>query len=186
MELTNLYIETKRLVIRGYQHEDYEDWIQQYAKRLPSQNPYDEGKIEMGHCTREWFYNTIEKHRELTRKDDVFIFGVFRKEDGVNVGYIDFSTLLRLNFQWARIGYNIHNHFWRQGYGSEAVRGAILIGFEQLYFHRIEAHINLDNEASIRLAESVGMEFEGIRKGFVFEHDQWVDHRIYSIQAKTK
>lgn len=46
-------------------------------------------------------------------------------------------------------------------------------------FHRIEAHINIDNIPSMKLAESVGMEFECIRKGFIYENDEWRDNLVY-------
>ncbi|MFY7868145.1 MAG: GNAT family N-acetyltransferase [Exiguobacterium sp.] len=57
------------------------------------------------------------------------------------------------------------------------------IAFDDLQFKRIEAHINLDNEASIRLAERVGMSYECTREGFIFENEDWVDHLVY---VKTK
>jgi RimJ/RimL family protein N-acetyltransferase len=37
----------------------------------------------------------------------------------------------------------------------------------------------LDNQASIALAQSVGMQKECIRRGFFYENEQWVDHFIY-------
>ncbi len=85
---------------------------------------------------------------------------VFKKEDGKHVGYVDFSTLLRDPFQWGRMGYTIHNQFWKMGYGKEAVKAAIQLAFEQINYHRLEEHINLDNLPSVKLAESVGMQFE--------------------------
>nr|WP_143781406.1 GNAT family protein [Paenibacillus amylolyticus] len=51
--------------------------------------------------------------------------------------------------------------------------------FEYLKFHRIEAHINVDNTPSMKLAESVGMEFECLRKGFIHENNEWTDHLVY-------
>ena len=61
---------------------------------------------------------------------------------------------------------------------------ALAIAFQHLKFHRIEAHINLDNAPSVKLAESVGMECECIRKGFIYEHDEWTDHLVYYKNAK--
>lgn len=46
-------------------------------------------------------------------------------------------------------------------------------------FNRIEAAINLDNSTSIAFAESIGMKKECIRRGFIYENEQWVDHLIY-------
>ena len=54
---------------------------------------------------------------------------------------------------------------------------------ETLKFHRIEAHINLDNQPSIQLIEKLGFEFECIRKGFIFEHGQWTDNYVYYLNT---
>ena len=51
--------------------------------------------------------------------------------------------------------------------------------FSELGFHRIELHINVDNNPSIRLAEKIGFVFECVRKDFAFENDKWVDFLIY-------
>lgn len=120
----------------------------------------------------------------MAKEDKVYVFGVFRKIDNAHIGFIDFSTIMREEFQWARFGYTIHNHFWRKGYGKEAVKAALDLAFEKLNYHWIEAHINLDNTASIKLTESVGMVYECMRKGFIFEDDKWADHLVYFINAK--
>lgn len=82
-----------------------------------------------------------------------------------------------------RIGYTIHNHYWRNGYGKETVKAAIELAFKELAFHRIEAHINVDNTPSYLLVENVGMEFESVRKGFIFEFGKWTDHLVYYINS---
>jgi [ribosomal protein S5]-alanine N-acetyltransferase len=173
--------ETERLVIRPLEKEDYLNWLTQFENRLPSKHKYDEGKIDMSICTKEWFYNLVEKHQQLAVDDKVYVFGIFRKVDKAHIGSIDFSTIMRDEFQWARFGYTIHNQFWRSGYGKESVKATLKLAFEKLNYHRIEAHINVDNIPSIQLAKSVGMEFECVRKGFIYEGEEWTDHLIYYI-----
>lgn len=138
----------------------------------------------MNECTNTWFFNLVDNHQQLALADTAHVFAVFNKEDGSHIGMVDFSTLARDDFQWARIGYTIHNQYWKRGYGKEAVSGAIQLAFNHLGFHRIEAHINLDNTASINLAEGVGMTFECIRKGFIYELEEWTDHLVYYINAQ--
>ncbi len=179
----NLYAETKRLIIRPYENDDYSNWLHQHEERLPSQHKYDQGKTDMSECTEVWFYQLVERHHEMIKEDDCYIFGVFHKDSGDHIGTIDISTLLRYDFQWGRIGYTLHNHFWRKGFGKEAVQAALDIAFKKLDFHRIEAHINLDNDASVHLAKSVGMEFECVRKGFIYEFEEWTDNLVYFINA---
>ncbi|MFC4320450.1 GNAT family N-acetyltransferase [Litchfieldia salsa] len=174
-----LIAETERLVIRPYKNDDFNNWYSQYTNRLSSQNKYDEGIVDMSVCTNVWFQSLVEKHKKLASNDVEYIFGIFHKEKGTHLGVIDLSTLMRDNFEWARIGYTIHNQFWNRGFGEEAVRGVLEFSFRKLKFHRVEAHINIDNIPSIKLAEKVGMEFECIRKGFIYENNEWTDHLIY-------
>ncbi|MCA1031281.1 GNAT family N-acetyltransferase [Bacillus timonensis] len=181
----SMQTETDRIIIRPYKAQDYQTWLTSYENRFPSQHKYDEGRIDMNICTNLWFDQLVTNHQKMALDDDVYVFGIFRKEDHAHLGVIDFSTLVRDDFQWARIGYTLHNQFWKKGYGSEAVRAAIELAFGQLNYHRIEAHINLDNTASITLAERAGMEFECVRKGFIFENDEWTDHLIYYINAQN-
>lgn len=112
-------------------------------------------------------------------QDRDYIFGVFRRETNHHLGNIDLSTIRREENQWANLGYGIHNQYQKQGFGLEAVRAAIIAGFEHLNYHRIEAAINLDNDRSISLAERVGMKKECMRPGFFYENEQWVDNLIY-------
>lgn len=179
--MANYYTKSVRLIIRPYQASDYQTWLSAYINRWPKQHKYDEGRLDMSVCTEEWFAAFTGKHQQLINEDKAYVFGVFRLADGMHVGYVDFSTLLRDDFQWARMGYTIHNQFWRMGYGKEAVKAAIGLAFDQLNYHRIEAHINLDNHPSVKLAESVGMEFECLRKGFLYENNEWTDHLVYFI-----
>jgi [ribosomal protein S5]-alanine N-acetyltransferase len=175
--------ETDRLIVRPLVKEDYENWLSAFEQRSPSEHRHDQGKIDMSECTEEWFSQLVDKHQALALDDIAYVFGIFRKEDGVHLGSVDFSTLYRMNFHWARIGYSIHNQYWRNGFAKEAVKLAIQIGFKHLDYHRIEAHINLDNAPSFKLAESVGMEYECTRKGFIYEFGEWTDNLIYYINS---
>ncbi|WP_407269785.1 GNAT family N-acetyltransferase [Radiobacillus sp. PE A8.2] len=175
---------TDRLIIRPLQASDYTNWLHGFSDRLPSQHRHDQGKIDMTACTEQWFSDLVKKHQQLAADDVAYVFGIFRLDDGMHVGMVDFSTLERMDFQWGRIGYSIHNQYWRRGYGKEAIAEALQIGFAQLNYHRIEAHINLDNSASIRLAESVGMEFECTRKAFIYEFGGWTDNHVYFVNAE--
>jgi [ribosomal protein S5]-alanine N-acetyltransferase len=174
-----LEISTERLSIRPQQPDDYDRWYAGFFGRLPSQHQYDEGAIDLAHCDRQWFVDLCERHQREALTDRVFVFGIFSRPVGHHLGNIDLSTIRRGEYQWAVLGYEIHNQYWQQGFGKESVRAALAAGFEQLGYHRIEAAINLDNQASIALARSVGMQQECIRRGFIYENDRWVDHYIY-------
>lgn len=170
---------TERLILRPQQPGDYEHWVAGFAGRMESQHQYDDGLVRLEHCDREWFTNLCQRHQQEALSDLFFIFGIFDRYTGQHFGNVDLITIRRENYQWAVIGYEIHNQHWRKGIGKEAVLAALTAGFESLGYHRIEAIINLDNQASIALAESVGMQKECIRRGFLYENEQWLDQLIY-------
>ncbi|PYZ91940.1 GNAT family N-acetyltransferase [Salipaludibacillus keqinensis] len=182
----DLCAESDRLILRPLEEEDYKNWLTEFKARKPSHHRHDEGKRDMSICSENWFVNLVKKHQQLALTDESHIFAVFRKKDGKHLGMVDFSTLERNDFQWGRIGYMIHNQHWKNGYGHESVKLAVDLAFNELKFHRIEAHINTDNEASIRLAKSVGMSYECTRKGFIYEFGGWTDNLIYYMNSNTK
>ncbi|WP_433750349.1 GNAT family N-acetyltransferase [Falsibacillus pallidus] len=179
MKSNELFAETQRLIIRPFKKEDYEEWRKGFDKRKPSQYKYDDGFREMPHATKDWFEKWIAGFKESAERDEMYHLGIFRKEDGANVGKVEFVRILRMDYHWAMMGYSLHNQFWKRGYGVESVEAARKIFFDTLGYHRIELHIRPDNFPSIRLAERVGFQFECIRKGFSMEDGKWTDYSIY-------
>lgn len=173
-------IQTERLILRPQHHSDYESWYAGFVGRLPKKHPYDTGKLDMDGCNRAWFKELCDRHQQLAQKDWVYIFGVFERYTDRHLGNIDIATIRRQDNQWANLGYSIHNQYQRRGYGREATQAALIFSFQDLNYHRIEAVINLDNSPSIAFAESIGLKKEGIRRGFIYENEQWVDHLIYA------
>ncbi|MDA1742926.1 GNAT family protein [Bacillus paranthracis] len=162
MKLPLLQVETERLMIRPFQNDDYESWLDGFHKRLPSQYKYDDGYQVMASSTKEWFTEWIRGFDEAAHRDEMYVLGIFR-----------------MNYQWAMMGYSIHNQYWKNGYGMESVKAAVSLFFNRLHFHRIELHIRVDNEPSVRLAERAGFSFECKREAFSLENGKWMDFLIY-------
>jgi len=172
-------IETERLVIRPLRAEDFDAWQAGYAACAPSKNRFDEGRVDLEGLDRAWFAAKVLQWDALAEEDVAYLFHVFRASDGAAIGHGDIVTHMREDFQYGRVGYTVFNPYWGEGYGTEILQGLLRIGFEQLCFHRLEAHINLDNPASVRVAEKAGMAFECIRPKFIREDGVWTDNRVY-------
>ena len=54
-------------------------------------------------------------------------------------------------------------------------------GFDELGLERIEAVIDVENEASLKVAERVGYRREGVRRSTHFKEGRRVDMAIYSL-----
>ncbi|MHD0381738.1 GNAT family N-acetyltransferase [Staphylococcus simulans] len=180
MQFEYLTETTERLEVRPMNTEDYEQWVKGYAGRAMPQSPFDEGCLEISHYSKAWFQRLIAQQQALIQSDDTYVFGVFRKADGVHLGNFNLVTLARQHFQWAECGYAIHNQFWRQGYAYEAFTAIFKIA-KRLKYHRLEAHVHPGNHASIALLKKCGFEYECTRTQFIFENGEWTDRLVYYI-----
>ena len=179
--------QTDRLCIRQYHLDDYECWIESFSSRLPPLNRHDKGPIDIDHLPKSRFEKLLDKHRDLAEKDDTYHLGVFDAGGKTHFGHIDIHIIKRENYSWAWIGYYIHNQYQGSGYGTESVKAAIReIAFDQLGLKRIEAIINTDNVASIRLAEKCGLVYECTKEKFIFEFGEWTDNHVYAILNNEK
>ncbi len=70
---------------------------------------------------------------------------------------------------------------WSQGYGSETVNALIKFGFTKIDLHRIQATCDVDNKASRRLMERVGMKYEGRLVHNRRIRDEWHDSFLFAI-----
>ncbi|GEK58979.1 hypothetical protein CHL76_06745 [Marinococcus halophilus] len=169
---------TERLILRPLQPNDFDNYKQALSERKAPQHFYDPGRPKINRFTKRQFTNMIQQREDMAEQDRTYVYDIFHK-NGSHLGHADITTLIREEFQWGMLGYIIHNQHWNQGFGKEAVREVLKASFEDLHFHRIEAHINVDNEPSISIAEKAGMEYECTRHKFIYENDTWTDNLIY-------
>ncbi|MGE0632740.1 MAG: GNAT family N-acetyltransferase [Pseudobdellovibrionaceae bacterium] len=170
---------TRRLILRPLENKDFEAWYDAYVNGLPKQNKWDRKPMKPSQCTRKMFHKIKKEHESLAKNDDYYRYYVIERKTNAIVGLIDFDVFVRGSHQFANFGYQIFNRHWKKGYGKEASLVGLKIGFQQLRLNRLEAAMNLDNKASLRLAKSIGMKREGIKKRYWFEYGKWTDHLIY-------
>lgn len=84
-------------------------------------------------------------------------------------------------FKIAELYYSLHPTYWGQGFATEAALAILHFGFIGLELHRIEAGVAVDNNASIRLLERIGMTREGRKRKVLPIAGEWVDNYHYAI-----
>jgi RimJ/RimL family protein N-acetyltransferase len=81
------------------------------------------------------------------------------------------------------LGYVLARRAWGQGYATEAIRALVEFGFGRLALHRIWATCDVENRASARVLEKVGMRREGHLRQNVRRKGEWRDSYLYAILA---
>lgn len=71
--------------------------------------------------------------------------------------------------------------YWRQGLASEMMAAVVEFGFEQIGLNRIEASITTDNIPSIRGAEKMGFQHEGVLRQLTPIGNTWKDNCMLSL-----
>ncbi|MGZ3788610.1 MAG: GNAT family N-acetyltransferase [Bacteriovorax sp.] len=170
-------------MIRPIKRSDYRSWKKFYSGLDPSKSKYDLTPRPKEQCDFKSFITVIDRHSKVADEDKCYIYGAFSKESNVLIGIVDIYVISRGCYEMANLGYRVGNHYWNKGYGAEMVKKVFDFLKEDLSLHRLEAAINLDNKASINLAKSSGMKREGIKRGYIFEDNRWVDHVIYVYLA---
>lgn len=146
--------ETDRLRLRRPVIEDAEAIFAEYAQDLEvtmylTWKPT--GKLE---DTREHLRASATAWREGT----AFGWVVLRKEDNQLLGAVG----VRVDGHKVELGYVLAKRFWGKGYMTEAVRAVVNWAISEREVYRIWAVCDVENPASARVMEKVGMKREGI------------------------
>ncbi len=104
-------------------------------------------------------------------------------EDRADRALLGVVSLHRIDWtrRCAGLGYWIRRASQRKGYATEAVGRLIDHAFEELGMHRLEAHIGLENRASQRVVEKLGLVREGVARGVEFVDGRFLDHVQYGL-----
>jgi len=174
---------TKRLFIRPLEIKDFKIWKASNLTINKSKNKWDHGPKPTHELTRDNFKKVLIGQKEHRKNDRFYDLAVFDSQ-GALVGVVAVMEVTRGISHTAFLGYSIFNNHWRLGYGKEAVRAMLDIGFKDLKLHRIEAGIEPGNIRSIRLANSLGMRREGLKKRAIFLRNKWVDLIMYTMTSE--
>ena len=81
----------------------------------------------------------------------------------------------------ADIGFELAPQHWGRGYATEAARAMVHFGFTELGLHRIWSWCIVDNVASARVLEKIGMRPEGRLRENEYFKGRWWDTLLYGI-----
>lgn len=151
-----IVLETKRLRLRTFTPEDASTMEAVFCD--PEVMRYSDGC--MTHMQVHGALETIIDHDYPTL--GFGLWAVVEKSSGNVVGYCGLAREYgRCAGDEGELGYRLARVFWGQGYALEAAQAVCRYGIQKLGLRRIVATIDPHNQASIRLADRLGMRRQG-------------------------
>lgn len=118
-------------------------------------------------------------------KRDAVTWALTLSGDDRLIGTIGFWRMQKENYR-AEIGYMLGADFHGRGLMSEALAAVLSYGFDVMKLHSVEANVNPENAASIRILEKNGFVREAYFKENYFFDGRFSDSAIYSLLAPDK
>ena len=125
------------------------------------------------------FKDSVRNSLQQLGDDSAIPFAI--EYQGEFVGQLNVSNILHGSVSGAFIGYWISPKFAGRGITPIAVALAIDYMFNVVGLHRIEIDIRPENKASLRIAQKLGLRFEGTKKSFIHINNAWRDHSVFAI-----
>ncbi len=180
MMIQQTVLHTERLFLRPVHWIDLEDVHALHS--APETNRYNTLGIPKDiNETRYVIQQFIKDYHKVPLRD--FTFSIQDKEKETFIGLI---ALYRDNpkYKGAMLWYKILPRYWGGGYATEAVMEVLSFGFDSLKLHRIGASCAVENQASLRVIEKVGMVSEGVKRKHLPLDSGWSDSKEFAILSE--
>ena len=155
VDVTNIRIETERLILRAWKDSDLDD-LYTYAS-VPG----------VGECAGWAHHESVEESKRILAMfmNHKKVFALELKENGKVIGSLGLEELhpdpIGEGAYGREIGYVLSKEYWGRGLMPEAVRGVIKYCFHVLNFDFMTCAHFIQNDRSRRVIEKVGFQFFG-------------------------
>lgn len=158
MNNQEIYLETKRLILKTPQLSQFDDLVS--LRTDPDVMRYiGTGNIQ----TPEQVKSFIELADAYLKDHGTTFFSVFEKETGKFVGQAGLMHIcFEVNQPDIELAYRLHKKYWRHGFATELAKALIDWGFNTLSLPRIVAILDPANERSRKVMEKAGMSYHGM------------------------
>jgi ribosomal-protein-alanine N-acetyltransferase len=148
----NMEYQTERLILRPWKQEDREPYA------VLNGNP-EVMRYLLRTLTREESDKMVDVIEQKMAANGWGLWAVEEKSSGAFIGFVGLNIpAYELPFSPViEIGWRLDKPFWGKGYAPEAAAKALEIGFNQYGIEEIVAFAALENVASQRVMEKIGM-----------------------------
>ncbi|MFL5752743.1 MAG: GNAT family N-acetyltransferase [Bacteroidia bacterium] len=129
---------------------------------------------------REDAMEHIKKIDDKINENESINWGITLKSESKLIGILGFVRMTKDHFR-AEVGYLLHPDQHRKGIIPEALKAVIEYGFREMKLHSIEAVVDPENKASIRVLEKSNFIKEAHFKEKEFYKGKFNDTAVYSL-----
>jgi RimJ/RimL family protein N-acetyltransferase len=130
--------------------------------------------------TAEYLEELLVSQRELPRTR--FELAVQEIDTGRLIGACDLSLIER---NVADLGYMLELNAWGKGYATEIATSLLEAAFLQLRADRVISTVDVNNGASIRVLEKIGMRWEAIYRKHRRAKNRWWDCHLFVMPREV-
>ena len=167
------------VVLRHPRWADFDDWVDLRQENKAYLKPW-EPEWDDKHLSRLSYRSRLARFKKMVGSENAFPFHIFRASDDRLIGACNVTHVERGVVQSAKLGYWVGQHYARKGFARASVATACKFCFETLGLHRVEAAVQVDNTASVKLLTAVGFKHEGTARDFLKIDGKWQNHEIYA------
>ncbi len=172
-----IYLETKRLILRPFTDEDCYD-LYEWASSVNVTRYVNWDKHRNLEDTKEF----IKIVKELSEKNSLIFMAVELKSTKKVIGSVGIFQRSDLSRYTLELGYCLSDTAWGNGFILEASLAITDFGFLTMpYLERIEANCVVENIASRRIMEKMGMQREGVLRNFFEKDGRIYNSYMYSV-----
>ncbi len=174
MRMLQLPIQTPRLQLREFTADDLEGVYAYSADPRVTRylffGPRDRDS------TAEYLDELIAS--QLERPRTRFELAITEAGSRVPIGACDLS-LIETNV--VDLGYMLGHEHWGRGYATEVARALTEAAFSHLRAERVISTVDINNRASIRVLEKIGMRWEAVYRKHRRAKNRWWDCHLYTL-----
>lgn len=172
-------LDTPRLILRALRMDDLDD-LYEYGSdpEIDRYTPWS--RYESLNEARAG----LEHYMQGYERGSQPVWGVEHRAARKLIGICDLNWHPR--HRRAEMGYTIARSYWGQGFAAEAAQAMITFGFTKMDLVRTEAVCMLENTASERVMQKIGMEREGVLHSYQIWRGIPQDLKMYAVVRSTK
>ncbi|MEO2211446.1 GNAT family protein [Paenibacillus amylolyticus] len=167
-------IQTERFILRSAEARDSQELLELYSDEAVVQympfTPFE--SVEDAQGEMNWYAKIFKEHTGLR-------WMIEDRETGKVIGTCGFLNYEDIHNR-AEIGYDLRSSFWGRGVMTEVARAVLHFGFTNMQLNKIEAKVEPENEASIRLLHKLDFQQEGVLRQHEFEKGRYIDLAVFS------